>query len=119
MRWALNRDTPLTHVVYIEKDCEYHVRVFFCVAREYISKNSVQFAKDNPQLTVYVRHRRGRHPRIIGEYCKSVGGWLSSYIVILYVSGWVLSSYIVILYISGWLSSYCKSVRGWSSSYVV
>ena len=31
----------------------------------------VDFAKENPQVAVYVRFRPGRAPRLIGEYCKS------------------------------------------------
>ena len=44
---------------------------FFLTYREYINEHVVDFAKENPQVAVYVRFRPGRAPRLIGEYCKS------------------------------------------------
>ena len=43
----------------------------FLHSREYINSYIVQFAKENPQLTVYVRQRPGRHPRLVAEYRES------------------------------------------------
>lgn len=42
--------------------------VLFC--REYIDKNIVQFAKDNPGISVYVMERSGKHPTITGHFSK-------------------------------------------------
>ena len=39
--------------------------------REFLSENVAQFAKETPYLTVYVRQRPGRHPRIVAEFCMS------------------------------------------------
>ena len=39
--------------------------------REFLSETVAQFAKENPHLTVYVRQRPGRHPRIVAEFCMS------------------------------------------------
>ncbi|KAL5477902.1 hypothetical protein EMCRGX_G024757 [Ephydatia muelleri] len=36
--------------------------------REYIDTHVIKFALANPQVSVYVRHRPSRHPRIIGEF---------------------------------------------------
>ncbi|XP_073236229.1 large ribosomal subunit protein mL43-like [Porites lutea] len=36
--------------------------------REYIDKNVVEFAKNNPEVTVYVRERNGKHPRIVANF---------------------------------------------------
>ncbi|CAI8058383.1 39S ribosomal protein L43, mitochondrial [Geodia barretti] len=36
--------------------------------REFLSETVAQFAKENPHLTVYVRQRPGRHPRIVAEF---------------------------------------------------
>ena len=42
----------------------------FFFFREYVDKNVVQFARQNPQVTIYVRERNGQHPRIVANYCK-------------------------------------------------
>lgn len=42
--------------------------VLFC--REYIDKNIVQFAKDNPGISIYVMERSGKHPTITGHFSK-------------------------------------------------
>ncbi|KAM7440505.1 39S ribosomal protein L43 [Porites harrisoni] len=36
--------------------------------REYIDKNVVEFAKNNPEVTIYVRERNGKHPRIVANF---------------------------------------------------
>ena len=41
----------------------------FAARREYLDKNVVEFSNSNPQLTVYVRQRPGKHPRIVAEFC--------------------------------------------------
>ena len=41
--------------------------------REYIDTHVIKFALANPQVSVYVRHRPSRHPRIIGEFRKPSG----------------------------------------------
>lgn len=46
--------------------------VLFCFNRQYIDTEVVQFARDNPGVAVYVRYRPRRHPRLIGEFCKSI-----------------------------------------------
>ena len=38
--------------------------------REYIDKNIVQFAKDNPGIAIYVMERSGKHPTITGHFSK-------------------------------------------------
>ena len=40
-----------------------------CIYREYITTDVAEFARNNPHLTVYVRQRPGRHPRIVAEFC--------------------------------------------------
>ncbi len=39
--------------------------------RQYLDSHVVQLAKENPHTAIYVRFRPGRHPRLIGEYCRS------------------------------------------------
>ena len=41
-----------------------------CFSREYIDKNVVEFAKNNPEVTIYVRERNGKHPRIVANFSK-------------------------------------------------
>lgn len=36
--------------------------------REYIDKEIVEFAKNNPEVTIYVRERNGKHPRIVANF---------------------------------------------------
>ncbi|KAL9968269.1 hypothetical protein ACROYT_G026622 [Oculina patagonica] len=36
--------------------------------REFIDKNIVDFAKNNPGIAIYVRERNGKHPRIIANF---------------------------------------------------
>ncbi|XP_062508316.1 large ribosomal subunit protein mL43-like [Corticium candelabrum] len=36
--------------------------------REYIDGEITRFARNTPQVAVYVRERRRRHPRLIGEF---------------------------------------------------
>ena len=38
--------------------------------RKYIDSSLVDVCKKNTSVAVYVRHIRGRHPRIIGVFCK-------------------------------------------------
>ena len=45
-----------------------HLRM--CFSREYIDKNVVEFAKNNPEVTIYVRERNGKHPRIVANFSK-------------------------------------------------
>ena len=49
--------------------CNPQCSVSLSLHREYLSKNVVDFAKSNSHLTVYVRQRPGRHPRIVAEFC--------------------------------------------------
>lgn len=41
------------------------------ISMEYIDKNIVQFAKDNPGIAIYVMERSGKHPTITGHF---IGG---------------------------------------------
>ncbi|XP_067022193.1 large ribosomal subunit protein mL43-like [Acropora muricata] len=36
--------------------------------REYIDKEIVEFATNNPEVTIYVRERNGKHPRIVANF---------------------------------------------------
>ena len=36
--------------------------------RQYIGNDVVQFARNNPSVSVYVRYRPRRHPRLVGEF---------------------------------------------------
>ena len=38
--------------------------------RDYLANRVADFAQSNPKLTVYVRQRPGRHPRIVAEFCE-------------------------------------------------
>ena len=43
---------------------------FFIFYREFIEKDVVQFAKENPGTAIYLKPRRHRTPVIVAEYCK-------------------------------------------------
>lgn len=45
-------------------------RISINFPREYVNKCLVEFARNNPEIAVYVRERNGKHPRIVANYCK-------------------------------------------------
>jgi large subunit ribosomal protein L43 len=50
--------------------------------REYIDSDVTTFAKLNPAVAVYVRERRRRHPRLVGEFCKNRAAYCSGVITV-------------------------------------
>ena len=42
----------------------------FLSGNTYIVKEIVEFAKNNPEVTIYVRERNGKHPRIVANFRK-------------------------------------------------
>lgn len=54
--------------------------------REYIDKEIVEFANNNPEVTIYVRERNGKHPRIVANFSKlCVYGHTCAHDVILFL----------------------------------
>ena len=90
--------------------------------REYIDKEIVEFATNNPEVTIYVRERNGKHPRIVANFSKLCVYCHTSALV---VSLFLLRLFLICLYwpwvllLLQHFSKRAEKYQGWTQSFIL